>query len=136
MEVKDKFDLLYESLKDEFKGYIDFLMKTWTFIIITMGWILTSQQSREFLAKQRAAYWWLLATILVIYILHVGVCNSYYRRSQNKFNLLIREFSASDSPYIEKEYYISYKITPLLVWTNLLLSLFLFAVLFMIVLSL
>lgn len=136
MDVKDKFDLLYESLKDEFKGYIESLGKTWAFIVLTMGWLLTSQQSRDFLAKQRAAYWWLLMAIIVTGILHVGVCNSYYRRSQKKFNILIREFSDSDSPYIEKEYYVSYKITPLMVWTNLLLSLFLFAALFMIVFSL
>jgi hypothetical protein len=106
------------------------------FIVLTMGWLLTSQQSREFLAQQRAAYWWLLIAIVVTGILHVGVCNSHYRRLQKKFNLLIREFSDSDSPYTEKEYYVSYKITPLMVWTNLLLSLFLFAALFMIVFSL
>ncbi len=136
MDVKDKFDLMYESLKDTFKGCVENAVRTWASTIIAIGWILTSDKSRDFLSKQRAAYWWLLVAIVVISILHAGVCIVYYRRSQNKINLLERDFTSGASPYIEKEYYMGYKLTPLIIGTNLLVSLFLFAVLFMMVFSL
>ena len=136
MDVKDRFNLTYESLKDEFRGYIENLVRTWAAIIIAIGWILTSEQSRNFLAKQRAAYWWLLAAIVVISMLHVGVCISYYRRSQCRVNFLIGEFTDSDPPYITKEYFMSYRITPLMIGTNLLVSIFLFSALFVMVFSL
>lgn len=136
MDVKDRFTLMYESLKDEFKGYVDNLVRTWAATLIAIGWILTSEQSRDFLAKQRAAYWWLLAAIVVIGILHLGVCESYYRRSQKRINFLIGEFTDIDSPYINKEYYLCYKITRPIFGTGLLVSLFLLTVLFMMVFSL
>jgi hypothetical protein len=141
VEVKDRFGLLYESLKDEFNRYFEGVAKMWAANLIGIGWILTSDQSRDFVAKQMAAFWGLLAAIVVVGIVHIGVCRNHYLRSQQKFNLIIREFTDSappyiEKPYIEKEYYMSYKITPLMIWSHLVISLTLLAVLFMMVFSL
>jgi hypothetical protein len=38
LETKDKFNLLYASLVDTFKGYVENVMKTLAFIIIALGW--------------------------------------------------------------------------------------------------
>lgn len=136
MALKDKFDLMYESFKDTFKGYVDNVFKTWASIIIAIGWILTSDKSRDFLAQQRAAYMWLLVAIVVITILHSGVCICYYWRSKKKYDLLINDFTKRQPTFIEEGYYKGYKITALIIGTNLLASLFLFAVLFMMIFSL
>ena len=136
MALKDKFDLMYESLKDTFKGYVDNVVKTWASTIIVIGWILTSDKSRDFLVQQRAAYLWLLVAIVVITILHAGVCINYYFRSQTKIDLLIEDFTNRKPPFIEEDYYTGYKITPKIIGTNLLASLFLFAVLFIMIFSL
>jgi phosphatidylserine synthase len=136
VEVKDRFSLLYESLKDEFNRYFEGVAIMWAANLIGIGWVLTSDQSRDFIAKQRAAFWGLLAAIVVVGIVHIGVCRNHYLRSQQKFNLITREFTDSAPPYIEKEYYMSYKITPLMIWSHLAVSLILLAVLFMMVFSL
>lgn len=136
MEVKDRFGLLYESLKDEFNRYFEGVAKMWAANLIGIGWILTSDQSRDFVVKQMAAFWGLLAAIVVVGIIHIGVCRNHYLRSQEKFNLIVREFTDSAPPYIEQEYYMSYKITPLMIWSHLAVSIILLAVLFMMVFSL
>ena len=135
MDAKDKFDLLYEALKDEFKGQTDNLVRTWAGIGLAIGWILTSDKSREFLAKETTAYRWLLAAIVVISLIHALVSIAYYLRSRHVFDLLIREFTDIDPLYIEKECYSSYKLTRLMIAQGLMVSFFLFAVLFMMVFS-
>lgn len=135
MDDKDKFNLLYASLVDTFKGYVDNVMKTLASIVIAIGWILTSGASRDFLAMQRLPYILSLVAIVVISIIHTSVSFGFYAQSQTKF-ILISGLRSSGSSYVEPEYYLSYKITLPLVVANLVMNLALFAVLFMMIFAL
>lgn len=99
MNHEDKFKLQYESLQDTFKGYVENVMKTLASIVVAIGWILTSDKSRDFLSMQRTAYVWVLVAIIVMSILHAVVSVNYYFRSQKKIALL------EDLDYVERAYY-------------------------------
>lgn len=129
MDTKDEFDLLYASLVDTFKGYVENVMKTLASIIIAIGWILTSESSRTFLKAQRSAYVMVLVAVLIISALHAGVSVAYYWRSRKKMDLL-EGLKDGESAYVKPAYYAGYQITPLIIAVNLLMNLSLFAVLF------
>jgi hypothetical protein len=138
MDPKDRFNLLYQSLVDTFKGYVENVMKTLASIILTMGWILTSETSRKFLAERKTAYVMVLGAIVIVASLHTCVSIAYYFRSQRKIDLL-SELKDADSPYVayvEPSYYLSYKITSPIIGVNLLMNLSLFAALFMMIYTL
>jgi hypothetical protein len=135
MDLKDRFNLLYASLVDTFKGYVENVMKTLASIILTMGWILTSDTSRKFLAERKAAYVMVLGAIIIVASLHTCVSIAYYFRSQGKIDLLSK-VKEGDQQYVEPSYYLSYKITPSIIVVNLMMNLSLFAVLFMMIYTL
>ena len=135
MDLKDRFNLLYASLVDTFKGYVENVMKTLASIILTMGWILTSDTSRKFLAERKTAYVMVLGAIIIVASLHTCVSIAYYFRSQEKIDLLSK-VKEGDHQYVEPSYYLSYKITPSIIVVNLMMNLSLFAVLFMMIYTL
>ncbi|MDX6404890.1 MAG: hypothetical protein QOH70_2345 [Blastocatellia bacterium] len=135
MDLKDRFNLLYASLVDTFKGYVENVMKTLASIILTMGWILTSDTSRKFLAERKTAYVMVLGAIIIVASLHTCVSIAYYFRSQGKIDLLSK-VKEGDQQYVEPSYYSSYKITPSMIVANLMMNLSLFAVLFMMIYTL
>jgi hypothetical protein len=135
MDDKDRFNLLYASLVDTFKGYVDNVMKTMASIIIAIGWILTSDTSRHFLMERKMPYVLSLAAVAVISIIHTAVSFGFYSQSQAKASL-ISNLRAGDSPFIEPSYYANYQITLPLVVANLVLNFSLFAVLFMMIFTL
>ncbi|HKC62530.1 MAG TPA: hypothetical protein VKB86_02780 [Pyrinomonadaceae bacterium] len=53
---KDANDVVFKALEDNYARYFDNIFKTTGFIIIAIGWILTSDKSREFLERHNLAY--------------------------------------------------------------------------------
>ena len=48
IEAKDKFNLAYESLKEIHHCYTTDVMKSLAFLLICIGWFITSNKSRDF----------------------------------------------------------------------------------------
>ena len=46
MSIQEEFRLLYQSLKEIHGAYNDDVMKTLAFLIIALGWFITSDKSR------------------------------------------------------------------------------------------
>lgn len=53
--VKAHFDVLFESLKDYHQGFLDSAFKATGFLILVLGWLLTSKEARAYLAGSARA---------------------------------------------------------------------------------
>jgi hypothetical protein len=128
MNAIEKFALNHATLKDIFNNYIDNSTKTSAYLIVAIGWILTSSTARDFLAsqgKQRSLTFFLsLAVVLGIAIIHSVVSVGFYQRSQKKAYLL------SKQDVVEAESYDNYQISLPHLFVSLPANLFLFAILF------
>lgn len=132
MKKPEKFNLLHTLLIDILKTYSDNTMKTLASVIIALGWIVTSDKAREFLASEDAIFYYYLSliSILFISIIHVGASNRFYKWSQKTVEMLSR------LNFAEPEYYEDYMITKPLLIGNLIMNLSLFTILFTMILSL
>ena len=52
-DIEKKFNFAYGSLKDVHKGYVTDVMKALAFLILCIGWFITSDKSRNFFKKNR-----------------------------------------------------------------------------------
>ena len=127
---KAKFDLVYTSFKQIYDDYNVDVMKALAFLIIGIGWFVTSNKSREFYRKNRAVRIWTVVAAVALYLIHAWACISTYLLSQEKMSLL------SALNYVETEYFASYRITAASLVLNLVLIAVLFGVLIVILLSL
>lgn len=125
-----RFDMLHKSVVDLSDDYEDDVLRTIGFLLLAIGWILTSEKSREFLKQNRSARRAALATIPMIALVHVGWSIGTFRISQNKMALLI------DLHYIDAKFYADDGITWFFFATNLTVHVALFVVLFALVYSL
>ncbi|PYS52315.1 MAG: hypothetical protein DMF68_01965 [Acidobacteria bacterium] len=103
---KDANDVVFKALEDNYARYFDNIFKATGFIIIAIGWILTSDKSREFLERHNLAYWVLLAGTFLIACGHV-VALGYNYISSIKLIQQLREIGYIDCRYF-KHYQISY----------------------------
>jgi hypothetical protein len=60
---KEQFELLYGILKTLHDGALDAVLKVMGFLLLAMGWVVTSESARVFLAGDRTLQW---ATVLVL----------------------------------------------------------------------
>jgi len=134
MKATEKFSLLHATLKDIFKDYNDNSMKTSAYIIIAIGWILTSDTARAFLAlqgKQQSLIFFLsLTAVAIIAIIHSIVSFGFYQRSQKKMRMLLKLNE------VEAESFDNYQISLSHLVASLAANLFLFAILFVMILAL
>jgi hypothetical protein len=130
MPLPDLFDLVYEAQIDLYKTYIANVMNTLAFIIIAIGWMLTSEKCRGYLSENRLANRLSLIAVLIVAIIHSLVSIFMYMMSQEKACLL------NKLNYIDCKYYEHYIISPAQMIASLLLNLTMLALLFMIILTL
>ncbi len=71
ISIKDEFGILYQQLKEIRGGYDADVMKTVAFLIIAIGWFITSEKSRDFFRKNRTARILSLYAVVVICCIHV-----------------------------------------------------------------
>ena len=126
---KEKFDMIYTSMTHLSKEYVDDVMKTIAFLLLAIGWIVTSDRSRAFLSTENVNLTALIA-IVFIALTHVLLSIGAFRTSQVKMRLL------EDLDYVSREYYAGDRVTGLLLIANLALHLALFATLFALILTL
>jgi hypothetical protein len=96
METDKRFSLFYDALKDEYKSYVEDVVKSLGFLIIAIGWIVTSESARLFLASPKVNGFALACTLglavcnLAVYIGH------YFRSARLKRQILLLDSEASE----------------------------------------
>ena len=126
MSIPEEFGILYQSLKEVGAGYSSDVMKTLAFLIIALGWFITSDKSREFFKRNRATRMSSIIALTILCIIHVRYCVQDYASSQKLMSLL------SDMNYLDVERFNCYAITWPQLATNLVQNVVLFGVLIVI----
>lgn len=130
IEIEKKFNLIYESLKDVHSRYVTDVMKALAFLIICIGWFITSDKSRNFLKNNRTVRISFIIALVVICAIHIRSQITTYIYSKHIFTDL------SDMNYFDPKYYESYKITIEHLITNSIMNTVLFVGLILILFSL
>jgi len=130
IEIKDKYYLLYESLKDIYNDYAAVVIKMVVLLIICLGWFITSEKSRNFFKKNKAIRIVSIIVLVVIGIIHINDSIRPYIFSQDKISEL------SNLNYLEPKYYENYEITTGTLVINLIQNLSLIVLLIVILSSL
>jgi hypothetical protein len=126
--VERKFDLLYKTLKEGHEDYITDVMKTLAFLILAIGWFVTSDKSREFFRKTIGVRLASIAALALLAGIHVWYCCDA-RASSQQTMVLLQKLN-----YLPPEYYARYEITSMHLATNLAQNAILFVVLIVILL--
>ncbi len=127
---QERFEILHKSLKDIFDEYTNDVLKSIAYLLLAIGWIVTSDRSREFLRGNNQAYRVAIIIVLVIALLHTGLAYWAFDRSQRISDLLV------GLNYLPQDYYSHLKLTPIVFIGNLTLHLGLFAALFFLLVAL
>jgi hypothetical protein len=86
--LKDKHEFLSTVLRDTYTGLIDFAFKHGALLAIALGWLITSDNAREFLAQNSIAkYSICLAALLWTYFYYRWV-RVFYNRSNRAYDKL------------------------------------------------
>lgn len=88
MDTEKQSNLLYDALKEEYKGFIDDALKTVGFLLLALGWLLTSDNAENVLATRSTS------TVSVIIILSLtinimGVFGAHFARSRKIRNTML-----------------------------------------------
>ena len=135
LQARDKADeidvtLPYETLKDAFDKYTNNVFTTIGIVILAIGWIVNSSESRKFLEESSWAYYSSLAAVLLIWLIHVVVLLGAHQASRRLTDLL------REKHCIGPDYTFYYEITRTKVAGSILLDSILFCVLFVLICSL
>ena len=128
---QEQFELVHRSLVRLSQDYVNDVLKTIAFLLLAVGWILTSDRSREFLKNNRAARRAALIIVPVIALLNFGWSIAMFLDSQVKMGLL-----KNDIKYVPPDYYADDGIASFVFGLNLLVHLALFLTLFALIHSL
>ena len=127
---QERFEILHKSLKDILDEYTNDVLRSIAYLLLAIGWIVTSDRSREFLRGNKRAYRVAIIIVLLIALLHTGLAYWTFDRSQRMSDLLV------ELNYLPHDYYSHLKITPIIFVGNLTLHLGLFATLFFLLVAL
>ena len=130
MGIAEEFDMLYQSLKEVDSVYNADVMKTLAFLIVALGWFMTSDKSREFFRKNRVPRIAAIVALGVTGAIHIRYSYLMYESSQKLMSLL------NSTNYIDSGRYAGYAIEPSRLVTNLIQNVVLFAVLVIILATL
>ncbi len=102
---KDKFDLLYNSFKDNFTRLFDSYAKVSGSYLVIIGWLVSSEKTLVFIAHNCRAYVSCIGTLVLISALYMVLCYRMYLKSGRLLRSLV------SLNYMEPEFYDSYKIS-------------------------
>lgn len=123
-----KFSLLYESLEKNYDSYSGNVIATAGFILLAVGWFLTSKEARGLIRTGGASLFRVvLAVIFLFGIIHTTASVAYYGESAGKMRTILRFGNLEPLPFRD------YEITMGLLVLNLVLNWLLLAALAFIV---
>ncbi|WP_374502433.1 hypothetical protein [Zoogloea sp.] len=96
METDKRFNLFYDALKDEYKSYVEDVVKSLGFLIVAIGWIMTSEGARSYLASPRVNGFALACTLLLAACNFAVYIGHYLRSARLKKQLLLQDPEASE----------------------------------------
>ncbi len=105
ISVKEKHDFIYESFKDIYSSYGIDVMKSLAFLVLCIGWFITSDKSRDFYKKKRVIRISSIIALIVLGIIHITSQFNSYLYSKEKLADL------SELHYLDLTYYENYEIT-------------------------
>ena len=127
--TEQSFQLLYDSLRDLSKDSASDVLKTIGSVLLVIGWLMVSERSREFLRRNFTAWRTALVVIPVLAATNTVWLIDRFRVSENKMELL------KGLKYMNEGYYASDRIMPVVMVTDTIAHLALFAALFGLVYS-
>ncbi len=105
IRIKEKHDFIYDSFKDIYSSYGIDVMKSLAFLVLCIGWFITSDKSRDFYKKNRVVRMSSIIALIVLGIIHITSQFSSYLYSKEKLEEL------SELRYLDLKYYENYEIT-------------------------
>ena len=102
---KDKHKQLFEALKQNFQGLIDYEFRHGTLLIIILGWVLTTQRAQEIFAVSHTIKMMFTFAIVLLTSFHAMWVFRQYFRSAELYLLLTTKVK-----YMEPEYFDSQRI--------------------------
>ena len=127
--AEQRFQLLYDSLRDLSKDFANDVLKTIGSLLLVIGWLMMSEGSREFLRQNLTVWRTALIVIPVLAATNTVWLIDRFRVSENKVELL------DGLKYLKEGYYASDRITLVVTVTDTIAHLALFAALFGLVYS-
>ena len=106
-----RFEIGLESLKHIYATYLDNFWAALGFVLLAIGWFLTSGQARDFLARSSLARSIFTAATVVCGFGHVRIAHYFYQSSQAKMAILRQAMSP--------KYFDNYEITVVRLLVNL-----------------
>jgi hypothetical protein len=67
---KEEYELLYETMKDFHQGIIDFEFKHGVVLSVIVGWFITSDRARDFIAKSSLSAVAIILVMILLTIFH------------------------------------------------------------------
>ena len=129
MSEQDAFVLLFDILKDLNKSYVENVMATLGFVLLAMGWIVTSDKAREFIGGNKNVRGAAIFLIVAIAIIHSAISIVLLKISHNQFEQIV------DLNYTKFEYFSVYKLSIAHVALNLVMNIGAFTLLGWLVVS-
>jgi uncharacterized membrane protein len=100
---EEKVDnLLLEQIKENYTRYVDNVWRTIQFLVIAIGWLLTSSNAKETIASSFVVQFFGFVVILALFSGHVFVEIRFFRESQRILARLKKRlecFTTSDIRY-------------------------------------
>jgi hypothetical protein len=79
--LKDKHEFLITVLRDTYTGLIEFAFRHGAILAIALGWLITSDNAREFLSSNTIAKYSLCSAALLLTYFHYRWVRVFYNRS-------------------------------------------------------
>jgi hypothetical protein len=87
---KAAFALLYDSLKGYQSGFVDGGLKVTGFLLIVLGWLLTSKEARDYLARDMIGRTIAVISLITASLMYASITYRVYLRSNTVFAQLAR----------------------------------------------
>ncbi len=120
---------LATAIREIYKLYLDILTKTLGFLLLGIGWVVTSASARKVIGSDDVVRWGAVLVIAIFLVMHTLATIWYVARIRDKLDLLNdRRF------HLDKRYVSEFLIGKRIFVFNWSLSLLLFVVLIVLVL--
>ena len=127
MPVSEKFKLAHESFVGTFKAYTANVIQTAGFILLTLGWFITSDKARAFIGSRRVMRRLALAAVALVLLIHLLVSWGYRLLAERQFERL------AALKFVEESFFEDSRITVVIFVVNAALNCALFGVLFLVI---